>query len=145
VLRRVILAVVPGACVLLASCGRDPSDTFDDARRAARSWTSTLAMTARQWQQGRVPSLYVRQTLDAARESLDEQKKKLAKTPEPRRHDLEQEVARVERRIASLGEAVGRDDRDGAKRVSEALGADLNLTAAAPGSEALRPNEGEGR
>ena len=144
VFRRVITAFLPGACLLLAGCGRDPSDAYDDARRAARSWTSTLAMTARQWQWGQVPALYVRQTLDAARESLDEQKKKLAKTPGPRRHELELEVARVERRIDALSDAVGRDDRGAAHSVAEALRVDLNLTAAAPGSEDLTADDGAG-
>ena len=93
-------------------------------------------MTVEQWDRRQVPALYVRQTIDAARKSMREQKKQLAKaSAEPRREGLGREIERLERRLADLAEAVGRDDRGAASSVARALRVDLNLTSPAPGSE----------
>jgi hypothetical protein len=122
--------------LFLASCRRDPSETFDDARRAVRSWSATLAMAAREWDRGRVPALYVRQTIDAARQSLGEQKKKLKKAPpDPRRDGLKREIAQLRKRARGLSDAVEHDDRRAAASVADALRVDLNLTSPAPGSQ----------
>src|SRR5437867_6383105 len=123
-------------CGFLASCRQDPSETFDDARRAVRSWSATLVMTIRQWDARQVPARYVRQAIDAGRKALAEQKKELAKVAdEARRAGLEGEIAQVEKRMSDLSDAVRRDDRAGALKVVDALRVDLNLTAPAPGSE----------
>jgi hypothetical protein len=125
--------LIPAACLFLASCGGDSSQTLDDAHVSVRSWCSTLATAGHQWEQRRVPALYVRQTVDAARKSLGEQKKKLEKAPsEPRRFEVTLEMERLERRLDEMSDAVRRKDPAAAGVVGEALRAELNTIPPSP-------------
>jgi hypothetical protein len=129
-----LLCLLP--CAGLSSCGGEESQTFDDARRSVRSWSMTLVMTAQAWNEGQVPALYVRQALDAGRESLGEHQKKLHKTSDPvRREQLRREISRLQGRMDEIARAVDRDDRSAAVTVIDEMRVDLNLTAPPPGSQ----------
>jgi hypothetical protein len=90
----------------VGGCGTsDPSDVAEQCDKSVRSWASTVEMIAEQQSAKRVPDVYVRQALEAANEAMDEQastlQKKLPPT-DPRRVDLERQIAQVRARVASL-------------------------------------------
>jgi hypothetical protein len=100
------IPLLPLALALL-SCGPSPQRKADLARRSVRSWTATLRKTGDALEQGRVPRLYARQVVDAAREHRTEESTSAewSAVPAGERGDLD-------RAIQQLAAAVGDPEAD---------------------------------
>jgi len=121
------------ACALVGGCGSDPSDTAEQADKTLRAWSATLRVAAEQWVDRRVPDLYFRQVIEAARESLDEQAKTLSKklpASDGRRKELETRLADLRQRLGQLTNALEHSDRAAAQSTSRALASAPALSAA---------------
>lgn len=96
-----------------AGCG-NADDRLEHADKSLSTWTSTVGMCGRQWADGRVPGVYLRQTLEAATEALDEQASSLKKVPESdlRRKAAEQRLASLRARVEEMTSALGHGDRE---------------------------------
>jgi hypothetical protein len=64
--------VVLYGSLLSAGCKGSPNKRADKLSQMQQSWEETVRLTTELWQKGAVPSEYARQTLDAAREALDQ-------------------------------------------------------------------------
>jgi exonuclease VII small subunit len=64
--------VVLCGSLLSAGCKGSPKERAEKLSQTQQSWEETVRLTTELWQKGAVPSEYARQTLDAAREALDQ-------------------------------------------------------------------------
>jgi hypothetical protein len=92
---------------LSGGCGKDPADVTERAERSVDSWSSSVRLLKGQRAAERVPEVYVKQLLDAAREGLDEQASSLSDVPpdDPRRGAVERRIAEVRGAIDKLSGA----------------------------------------
>jgi hypothetical protein len=61
-----------------SGCQR-PEKQLDEAEQSITSWYATLSLTETQWAERRVPSVYIKQLVDAADKSLDQQAQSIQK------------------------------------------------------------------
>ena len=94
---------------LSGGCGKDPADVTEQAGRSVDSWSSFVRLLKGQRGAERVPDVYVKQVLDAAREGLEEQASSLSDVPpdDPRRRAVERRIAEVRGAIDKLSGANG--------------------------------------
>lgn len=93
-------------------CGQKPDDALEQADKSLRSWAAAVRLTAAQWSDGRVPALYLRQTLEAADESLGQQETSLRKanSNDGRCRQLAERIAAVRNRIREMTGSADRSD-----------------------------------
>jgi hypothetical protein len=65
--------------LLLAACSSSPGKQADKLRQTQQSWERTARLTTELWQKGALPSEYVRQTLEAAKQELDKARRSAEK------------------------------------------------------------------
>jgi hypothetical protein len=62
---------------LLAAGCQSPREKAGDALKSVASWAATSAMVGRSWLGGEVPTVYAKQTLDAAEQVIQDTDRKL--------------------------------------------------------------------
>lgn len=110
--------LLPALLLLCGGCG--PSDPLEQVRKDIASWSATLDLGAEQWAQHRVPRTYVRQVVEAAGKSLDDDEKRLAKVSadSPGGRQVRQRLADLRHRLHDLSSAVEKGDPASARGLS---------------------------
>ncbi|MFL6197154.1 MAG: hypothetical protein ACJ75H_23410 [Thermoanaerobaculia bacterium] len=117
-MQRAPLLLILTALALLGCSSKSPDEELLDATRPLGSWVATLQWTAEAWTANRVPTSFVRNVVDSARDSLDKTREATAKAPIGPGERAPFAVAIAEARAAGSGllQAVERADRAGAMR-----------------------------
>lgn len=138
-MQRAHLLAVLAAVALLGCSSKSPDEELLDATRPLGSWVATLQWTAEAWTANRVPTSFVRNIVDSARDNLDKTREATAKAPvEPgQRAPFASAIAEARAAGSGLLQAVERADHAGVMRQAG------RLAALGKRIEALRRQHGE--
>ncbi len=109
-------AATVGALSLLLTCAcgsRSPDEQLQTELRTVSSWAATARKVCEDWQGGRVPSGYARQSLPAAQEELQKEGETLAQNsgiPADRRAGAQGQIARLKQMIGQAQAAIEHAD-----------------------------------
>jgi hypothetical protein len=121
------------AIVLIAAAGcADPASKLAEIDSSVMSWSQTLLLAGNLWVNGRVPSKYLRQTLDAADEALQQQKKQLGsiQSSSANKTSLQQRTDKLLDTSKNMRQLLERNDRDQMQKVLETLAASPSTSPA---------------
>jgi hypothetical protein len=122
-LRRRAVALL--LAVGLVGCGRSPAEQLSTALEGVLSWIATARMVADHWLAGRAPRRYTRATLQAALESLEQERASLTSAPQSVADDQIEKalpvIERIEVAVARAWEAVGKGDPSAVREQRQAL------------------------
>jgi hypothetical protein len=118
----------------LAGCHGSPADRLSAALEGVLSWVATTRTVSNGWMAGQVPRRYTRATLQAALESLEEERASLTAAPRAAADDRIQKalpvIEGVEIAVARAWAAVGRGDPGEVRVQQQALdGLEASLRA----------------
>ena len=109
----------------LAGCDRSPAAQLSTALEGVLSWIATSRTVADHWLAGRAPRRYTRATLQAALESLEQERASLTSAPRPVADDQIETalplIERIEIAVARTWDAVGKVDPAAVREQRQAL------------------------
>jgi hypothetical protein len=107
--RMIALAAV--FMVFLTACGRSDSKV-EESKQMLTAWSACIGLATRQWEEHRVPDLYVRQLLKVSEKALAKQRREIEENAnEGNRPAAEQAAGDLQSRIATLKQKLSESSR----------------------------------
>jgi hypothetical protein len=107
---------------LIGGCSRAP-DQLREMHQSLQSALATVQTAMPLWDKGDLPRIYVRQTITAAEETVEQQEKQIAKIAlsQNDKQQLEQQLAALRQKLSNAMQATNRADISAARQIAASL------------------------